>query len=77
LALVTRKRCPIYIAQPIIEKAGISLDFFISALEECDDSFDDEDEEIASLKRQLERAVSREEYELAAIIRDKLKVLEK
>ena len=75
LALVTRKRCPIYISKPIIEKAGISLDFFINALEDAD-SFDIENEKLTLLRQQLEQAVAMEEYELAAEIRDKLKMLE-
>ena len=75
-ALVTRKRCPIYIASTVIEQAGIPLDFFIDALEESVMSPDGGEIKQRSLREELERAVAEEEYEQAAEIRDMLKMLE-
>ena len=74
-ALVTRKHCPIFISQSVVEKAGVPLDFFINALEEGVDGLDSENDDLTSLQKQLERAVDEEEYELAAEIRDKIKIL--
>lgn len=74
-ALVARKHCPIFISQSVVEKAGVPLDFFINALEEDIDGLDAENDKLTSLQKQLERAVDEEEYELAAEIRDKIKIL--
>ena len=69
-ALVTRKKCPIFMASSIVETAGIPLDFFIGELEE--ENYD----KYSSIRKQLEQAVAEEEYEQAAEIRDLLKMLE-
>ncbi|MCL2759779.1 MAG: bifunctional nuclease family protein [Treponema sp.] len=70
LAISTRRKCPIYLATPIIEHTGVPLTFFINDLEE------DVDDKYSSLKEQLEQAIAEEEYEQAAEIRDLLKILE-
>jgi len=69
-AIVTRKKCPIFMAARIIESIGIPADFFISGLEE------DTHDKYSSMRKQLEQAVAEEEYEQAAEIRDMLKMLE-
>jgi len=69
-AIATRKRCPIYLASPIIEETGVPLSFFINDIEE------NTEDKYRSLKEQLEQAVAEEEYEQAAEIRDLLKMLE-
>jgi bifunctional DNase/RNase len=69
-AIVTRKKCPVFIASSVIESTGIPLDFFVSSLEE--DTYDKH----SSMRKQLEQAVAEEEYEQAAEIRDMLKMLE-
>jgi len=69
LAIVTRKKCPVFMASSVIESTGIPLDFFISELEEETDKY-------SSIRKQLEQAVAEEEYEQAAEIRDLLKMLE-
>jgi uncharacterized protein len=69
-AIVTRKKCPIFLASSVIENTGIPLDLFISGLEE------DTHDRYSSMRKQLEQAVAEEEYEQAAEIRDMLKMLE-
>ena len=69
-AIVTRKKCPIFMASSIIENTGIPLNFFISGIEE------DTHDRYSSMRKQLEQAVAEEEYEQAAEIRDMLKILE-
>jgi bifunctional DNase/RNase len=76
IALVSRARCPIYIASTVIEQAGIPLNAFIEALEESIQSPPDEPVKQKSLREELERAVAEEDYEQAAEIRDMLKMLE-
>jgi bifunctional DNase/RNase len=76
IALVSRARCPIYIASTVIEQAGIPLNAFIEALEESAQSPPEEHIKQKSLREELERAVAEEDYEQAAEIRDMLKMLE-
>ncbi|MDR2952473.1 MAG: bifunctional nuclease family protein [Treponema sp.] len=76
IALVTRERCPIYIASTVIEQTGIPLNFFVEALEETARSPAEEENKQRSLREELERAVAEEDYEQAAEIRDMLKLLE-
>ena len=72
-AISTRGKCPIFMAASVIEETGVPLDFFISELEEDIPRTEDRNR---SLKEQLEQAIAEEEYELAAEIRDLLKMLE-
>ncbi|MDR0585292.1 MAG: bifunctional nuclease family protein [Treponema sp.] len=83
LALAVRRRCPILVASPIVEQAGIPLDFFLDGLEEAEEhspagpvppaeALSHETEKNRRLLEQLNRAVAAEEYELAAEIRDLL-----
>jgi bifunctional DNase/RNase len=76
IALITRTRCPIYIASTVIEQAGIPLNFFIEALEESAHYPQEEEIKQRALREELERAVAEEDYEQAAEIRDMLKMLE-
>jgi bifunctional DNase/RNase len=76
IALVSRVRCPIYIASIVIEQTGIPLNAFIEALEESATSPPEEHIKQKSLREELERAVAEEDYEQAAEIRDMLKMLE-
>jgi bifunctional DNase/RNase len=83
VALALRFNCPIYTYDEIMDKAGIVLDF-----EGDDESFDLENEEpkkmtrefadktIEELKRMLDEAVKREDYERASQIRDEIKARE-
>jgi len=70
LAVASQKRCPIYIAAPIIEQVGIAIDYFFDPLD------DPPRDQSRSLFEQLEQAVAEEEYEQAAEIRDLIKKLE-
>jgi len=72
-ALVTRKRCPIYISSVVVEQTGIPLDFFINALED-EEPLEQGNITLQTLQRQLEQAIAKEEYELAAEIRDKINI---
>nr|AGS51952.1 hypothetical protein [uncultured bacterium contig00003] len=69
-AVAVRKKCPIFTASPVIEQAGIPIDFFMDTFEE------DADDKNKSLLEQLEQAVAEEEYEQAAEIRDLIRKLE-
>lgn len=79
-ALAVRRRCPILVASPLVEQAGMPLDFFLDGLEKAEENasapsaegFSPETEKNRKLLEQLNRAVAAEEYELAAEIRDML-----
>ncbi|MDR3020577.1 MAG: bifunctional nuclease family protein [Treponema sp.] len=72
-AIATRKKCPIYMADSVIEETGIPLDYFISDLTEYDE--ENPVDRHKHLHEQLEQAVAEEEYEQAAEIRDLLRML--
>jgi len=87
IALVMRKRCPIYISSNVIEQAAIPLDFFDEQIDDINGEADSASEGIdgnasekvknSALYEQLERAVEAEEYERAAELRDMIKELNK
>jgi len=64
LALAVRAKCPIFVTDSVLEKAGIPSDDII-----------EEDAGREALQAELDAAVAAEEYEKAAEIRDKLKQL--
>lgn len=83
VALALRFSCPIYTYDEIMEKAGIVLDFDNDA----DDSFEKEfiehktseeytDSTLGELKKMLDDAVKKEDYEKASKIRDEIKLRE-
>ncbi|NPA36505.1 MAG: hypothetical protein GXO47_06615 [Chlorobi bacterium] len=83
VALALRFNCPIYTYDEIMDKAGIVLDF-----EGEEDSFEIdnstkesqakefEDKSVEELKKMLDDAVKREDYETASKIRDEIKARE-
>lgn len=72
LALAARKRCPVYIAEYIVDEAGISIDLTPEEMDALSEGPDPREE----LQRQLEQAVAEEDYEEAARIRDQLAELD-
>ena len=88
LALAVRCKCPIYIAEEVVQEAGIhveSLDSLViqSSQNGADGAKDPagpeatDDIEKRILKAELDEAVAAEDYERAAEIRDMLNLLEK
>jgi bifunctional DNase/RNase len=71
-ALAVRCKCPIYVAQKVVNQAGILSE----DIENGDSGEQTTAEYRESLKVQLEEAVAAEEYEKAAEIRDKLILLD-
>jgi uncharacterized protein len=96
IGLAVRALCPVFIAESVVEEAGISVNL-VTGMQidsEAGGGIEDKAEkylpqegfspgagvsptsEIGRLRSELERAVSEEDYERAAKIRDKLKELE-
>lgn len=80
ISLAVRFKCPIFIAESVVDTAGVPL----SAFEQADEKEETEPEalkvSLPSLRNELEvklkKAVDDEDYELAAKIRDEIAELE-
>lgn len=88
LALAVRVMCPIYIAEHVVDEAGILIDLVNPSDKEERLSMTDSDTEdmaaadplvceLEALEVELKSAIEKEDYETAAIIRDKIKELKK
>ncbi|MBN1522920.1 MAG: bifunctional nuclease family protein [Spirochaetales bacterium] len=75
IALAVRVKCPLYIDELVVDKAGISVNIVQEAAQY---NFEQTEKEshLAELKVSLERAVEEENYEEAAKLRDKIRELE-
>jgi bifunctional DNase/RNase len=69
LALAVRSKCPIYLAEQVIDEAGIPAESIV----ENDAAADETETRYKSLREEMEAAVAAENYERAAEIRDILK----
>lgn len=75
VALALRFRCPIYTNQQVLDEAGVMID----EDENNDDNYQKDDfkeRSIEELKDMMEKAVEEEDYELASILRDEIKLKE-
>jgi len=75
LGLAVRIKCPIFIAEPIIAEAGVSVKL-VSEEEPKEKGPNPRELEMARLKSELEKALETENYEEAARLRDRLRELE-
>lgn len=76
VALAVRKKCPVFIAESVVEAAGISIELIADSEKPKDEAvpgLDSGKDARETLQAELERAVQAEEYEHAAAIRDILK----
>ncbi len=71
LGITARIHCPLYIAESIVEEAGIAINL-ITEEEPTGDVPDSEDVERNRLEKQLQKAVDDEDYEEAARLRDRI-----
>lgn len=75
VALALRFGCPIYTNQQVLDEAGVMID----EDENNDDNYQNDDfkeRSIEELKEMMEKAVEEEDYELASILRDEIKLKE-
>lgn len=87
IALALRTDAPIYVDEKVIEEAGIKVDKTTEIVSSSDEveSFlsgikvggEEKDDEIGFLKLKLQKAVEREDYEEAALVRDEIRRLER
>ena len=83
IAVALRTMTPIYVSEEIMERAGIDNFSTGSEIAETVSSDEllkgttDESSAIENLSEALEKAISEEEYEVAARLRDRIKQLEK
>ncbi|MDR2184043.1 MAG: bifunctional nuclease family protein [Treponema sp.] len=87
-ALAVRRKCPVFVSEKVVEKAGVSIDLIIDEVSGTGCSSGDFDGGSSGpefkiqnhrevLQAELESAVEAEEYERAAEIRDILAILDK
>jgi uncharacterized protein len=86
IGIAVRASCPVFIAESVVEEAGISINLVAGLQGEPEGAVAGErggslalasNEGVAmNLRTELEKAVADEDYERAAAIRDKLKELE-
>jgi len=70
IALAVRIKCPIYIAESIVEEAGISIELVVDT---SGTGPNEAENETRNLQEELDAAVAAEDYEKAAILRDQIK----
>ncbi len=75
IALAVRAKCPIFIADSVVDEAGIPLTSITE--EERETQLSDLQLERMQLEKDLEKAVEEENYEEAARIRDRLAQVDK
>lgn len=75
LGIASRIHCPIYIAESIIDEAGVSVNLITEEDQQISVESEDSDER-KLLEDELQKAVDNENYEEAARIRDRLKELQ-
>ncbi len=84
IALAVRKKCPVYIAENIVDAAGVSVNLIVDAAAGRGSEWEEKPApgkrdlggERRALEAELERAVAAEEYERAAAIRDLLAAMD-
>ncbi|RPJ09190.1 MAG: hypothetical protein EHM28_02245 [Spirochaetaceae bacterium] len=75
IAIAVRVKCPLYIDELVVDKAGISVNIVQEAAQYNFEQTEKETQ-IEELKVNLEKAVEAENYEEAARIRDKIREIE-
>jgi len=92
IGIAVRVACPVLISESVVEEAGISINLVAGLQGQAEPPREDatypppaspgdakppqSESSISSLRSELERAVAVEDYERAAVIRDRLKELE-
>ena len=84
IAMAVRLKCPIFIAESVVEEVGSEISTITGEVEDSGDLEDDDSEseepddktELEALHDSLKRAVDDENYEDAALIRDKINEIE-
>ncbi|HET7838450.1 MAG TPA: bifunctional nuclease family protein, partial [Rectinemataceae bacterium] len=84
IGIAVRVDCPVFIAESVVEEAGISVNLVTG--EQTSGEASDKGsapplvlqpgDELVRLKTELEEAISEEDYERAAILRDRIRELE-
>lgn len=75
LGIAARLKCPVFIAEYIVDDAGVAVSMLGDEAEESEDSPSPRELERERLEEQLARAVDEEDYEEAAKLRDRIKDL--
>ncbi|TVQ38246.1 MAG: bifunctional nuclease family protein [Spirochaetaceae bacterium] len=75
LGLAARLRCPLFIAESVVDEAGVAINLITEEESGGSDGPTTSDLELGRLQEELEKAIEEENYEEAARIRDAMKDL--
>jgi len=75
LGLAARLRCPLFIAETVVDEAGVAINLITEDETGGSDGPTTGDLELGRLQEELEKAIEEENYEEAARIRDAMKDL--
>ena len=75
LGLAARLRCPLYIAESVVDEAGVAINLITEDENQLSDGPSAGDLEKGRLQEELEKAIEAENYEEAARLRDAMKDL--
>ena len=70
VAIALRMDAPIFVTEDVFDKASVKIDSDLK-----DETKEDNSNEVGELSKELDEAVEREDYEKAALLRDKIKEL--
>lgn len=76
LGITARIHCPLYIAESIVEEAGIAINLITDQDNSSTDEPNQEELELDRLEDELQQAVDEENYEEAARLRDRIKEMQ-
>lgn len=79
IALAVRLKCPIFIAESVVEEAGSEISTITGEVGQSseEESSEKGKSERESLQERLQKAIEDENYEEAAVLRDKINEIEK
>ena len=73
IALAVRAGCPLFVSEEVIDETAVSLEFISEKTEALNSEYD---QRRLILEKELDKAIKLENYEEAAVLRDKLKNLD-
>ncbi|MCQ2318514.1 MAG: bifunctional nuclease family protein [Bacteroidales bacterium] len=75
IALAVRFGCPIFTTEEVMNEAGLMMDDLVEG-DVDDDTNDNTEHSVEELKEMMAKAVEEEDYELASMLRDEIKMKE-
>jgi len=77
VAIALRLDAPIFVEDEVFDKAAVKIDSDLKIDSEIGNNINKEQDELATLNKELKAAIEEEDYERAAKLRDRIRELEK